>query len=172
MEDEDAPPEIGIRILLDEEIDQARAEAVQYVHLKAKALKLTPNDLLDGDPELLSREMQRQIVYKAIIDTDSVGADGCPVDPKSGPVPFFSAPMAVRQADSVFVETLFQLYTDHQDYVSPLLTAITQEDLNEVVSTLGKGLAAEAYLGLYDAPTLRRLLRTLASQFASAPTTK
>lgn len=163
-DDGDPPAEIGIRVLTEEEIDQCRAEAVQHVHLKAqtlKALKLSADALLDADPDLLEREQTRLMIYRATLDVDSIEAEG-------GPQPFFVSPTAVRQADSVFVQTLWELYCAHQDYVNPI-GSMGETEVEELIETLGKGqTAAKVVFGQCDAPTLRRLLLSMVSLLAKS----
>lgn len=157
--EDDSGLTIGVRVLTEEEIDAARAEAVQYVNALAKRYKLEGRDMLTVDGELLDREIERQLVYRAFVDPDQ--GDG-----KQHPV-FFKSPLAVRQLDSVMHRTLFHVYLDHQNYVSPL-RGLSDADAEGLADALGKGQNGKVALALLDAPTLRNLARTLAVQLQSA----
>jgi hypothetical protein len=157
--DEDAGIMIGVRVLTEEEIDASRAEAVQYVNALAKRYRLEGRDMLTVDGELLDREIERQLVHRAFVDTEQI--DGQPHQP------FFKSPQAVRQLDSVMHRTLFHVYLDHQNYVSPL-RGLSDADAEGLADALGKGQNGTVALALLDAPTLRNLARTLAVQLQSA----
>jgi hypothetical protein len=156
--DEGSDVVIGVRILTDEEIDAARCESVQYVNAQAKRYRLDSRDMLSVDGELLDREIERQMVFRAFVDPDKTEGDY---------KPFFVSPQAVRQVDSVLQRTLFHIYLDHQNYVSPL-RALDDEQARELAETLGKGPNATVALGLCDAASLRSLVHTLAVQLGSA----
>jgi hypothetical protein len=149
---------IGVRVLLEEEIDTARAEAIQYVNAVAKRHRLDSREMLSIDGELLDREIERQLVFRAFVDPDKGDEDY---------KPFFKAPQAVRQLDSVLQRTLFHIYLDHQNFVSPL-RGLDDHEAQELAEALGKGQSGTAMLGLCDAVTLRSLVHTLASQLQSA----
>ena len=151
--DDAEPVMVGIRILLEREIDEARAEAGQYVEALAKRYRLDARDMLSIDAENLDREVQRQLVFRAFVDTDK--------QPNGDYRPFFVSPTAVRDLDSVFQQTLFNVYLDHLNYVSPL-RGLGEQEVEELVEALGKGQELPGLLGLYDAPTLRTLVRILA----------
>lgn len=146
--------EVGVRILLDDEIDDARLDAVQYVQGRAKARRLDLNAMLAVDPEIVDREITRQLIFRAFVQPKEDLE-------KKDHLPFFPAPQAVRQLDSVMVETLFETYIDQQNYVNPLRT-IDEDEARELVDALGKEHGAEVILSQYDAPSLRSLLHTLA----------
>lgn len=152
---------IGVRVLLEEEIDTARAEAIQYVNAVAKRHRLDSREMLSIDGELLDREIERQLVFRAFVNPDK--GDEEEQDYK----PFFKAPQAVRQLDSVLQRTLFHIYLDHQNYVSPL-RGLDDHEAQELAEALGKGQSGTAMLGLCDAATLRSLVHTLAVQLQSA----
>lgn len=161
---EDTELQAGVRILLEEEIDECRLEATEWIKKKAAAIKLDPAMLLSIDAELLDREIERQIIYRAFVDLEKK-PDAHDYDP------FFQAPQAIRQLDSVMVRTLFEIYSNHQQYVNPL-KGLEPEEAKELAEALGKVHGAEAILGQYDAPALRLLVHILAAQLRSAPTGK
>jgi len=159
----DEPIMVGVRILTEQEIDEARAEAGQYVDALAKRYRLDARDMLSIDSENLDREVQRQLVFRAFVDVDKQ-ANG-------EHRPFFVAPQAVRQLDSVMQQTLFNVYLDHQNYVNPT-RGMDEQEVAELVDALGKGQDLPALLGLYDAPTLRTLVRIMVSQLVTSQTGK
>lgn len=144
---------IGVRILVDEELDYARIEAQRYV----KKLGVD----LDVDPELLDREVERQVIWRAFVNVEN------PEHPA-----FFPSDRDVRSLDSVTVRALFNLYREHQEYVSPLI-ALDEGGQKALIDALGKGLDPEVAFSAFDSNTLRRLCLSMASQLrASAPTSK
>lgn len=160
---EDSDVMVGVRVLTEEEIDACRAEAVQYINALAKRYRLDGRDMLTVDGELLDREIERQLVFRAFVDPDK----GEHADYQ----PFFKSPQGVRQLDSVMQRTLFHVYLDHQNYVSPL-RGLADGEAEGLADALGKGQNAKVALGLFDAPTLRTLVHTLAARLASSLTGK
>ena len=152
--------EVGVRILTEEDIDAARADAAQHVELEAKRLKLDSLRLLSVDPEFMDREFQRQIIARAFFDAEDSPAD------RSKSKPFFATARAVRQCDAPLVETLYQLYVVHQNSVSPLVE-LDAEDVKELADALSKGQTSMAILGAYDAPTLRSLVLSIVHRLSS-----
>lgn len=142
-----SPVEVGIRILLDDELDDARLEAVRY--LKAKKFDV------QIDPEILDRAIVREVISRAC------------VDPEKPDRPFFASAEQVRQLDAVLVATFHQHYLDHADEVNPTLR-LTEEGADELAERLGKEQGASVLLSSLDAPTLRSLVRTLARRLESS----
>ena len=157
--DADAHNTVGVRVLLEEHIDEARADANQYVHARAKALRLDPLALLSVDAEILDREITRQLVFRAFVTPETAKEEK--------PALFFKSPQEMRQLDSVMVETLLHIYLDHQNYVNPL-RGLDQAQAEELVDALGKGseIRGAMILGQYDALSLRRLVRSMAARLA------
>lgn len=152
---------IGVRLLTDEEIDHARLDALVYISRHMPAIpELSLERLLFADPELLDREVQRQVIHKAFVNPDQIN------DP--APDPFFLDPDDVRRLDSVMIETLHQVYLNHQEYANPL-SDITEEQAEELVDALGKGPNAPDILSLLDARSLRILVRILGARLAKSP---
>ncbi len=161
--DQEEQLEIGVRILTEEEVDEARAEASQYVAGLAKRYGVDAREMLALDSETLDREVQRQIVTRAFLQPIA--------DAEGVRKRFFPAAQGVRQLDTVLQDTLFHLYLDHQNHVNPM-HGITEEDAAEIVEALGKEPEPPALLGLYDVRSLRSLVRILAVQLWRSRTGK
>ena len=151
--------EMGIRVLTDIEHDEAREDAAKYTARRAKDLLIEAPALLVIDPEHGDSEVQRQIIFRAFVDLEGPKP---PADTK----PFFASPQAVRQVPAVDREVLFQLYVEHQNSVSPLET-LDDEQIAELTAALKKERVGTALLAMYDAPTLRSLLRSLVLQHST-----
>lgn len=112
--------EISVRLLVDEEIDHARIEAQRYC-ARVKA------DLV-ADPDMLEREVQRQLVWRSILE---------PFKGKDGWVPLFPNDSDVRKLPSTVVEALFRLYLEHQDRVSPMRSTSSADELIDKIAKGG-----------------------------------
>ena len=152
---------IGIRLLADQEIDNARLDALVHLSRHMPAIpEMSLERLCLVDPELLDREVQRQVIYKAFVNPDTIK------NPE--PEPFFADPDDVRGLDSVMVETLHQAYLNHQEYANPQST-LTDEQVDELVDTLGKEQSGPDILSLLDARSLRILVHSMAARLAKSP---
>lgn len=146
--------EIGVRLLTESMIDEARFDAQMYLEGKAKRLRMDMIAFVQIDPESLDREHQRQVIYHAIVDPDS-----SPDKPKL----FFENIAQVRSLDSVLTQQLWEIYTDWQDVVNPRLT-MSEEEVAALVEGLKDEQIANLILATYERDTLQRLVRFLASQ--------
>lgn len=154
-EDTEDPPVVGVRILLDNEVDLCRMEATQYLTGKAKRMRIDYDVLMRSDPEMLDREITRQLIYRCIVSTAT---------DESGEHPaFFPSPEAVRQLDTVMIETLFEVYLEQQNFVNPL-RGLNDVEVSELADALGKEPGAAVILSQYDAPSLRSLVHFLAAE--------
>lgn len=134
--------EVGVRVLAEHEIDSARIEAQNY----AKKVRAD----LDIDPDFLEREARRQIIWRAF------------VDPTDHERPFFASDREVRELDAEIVRALFELYYEHQAWISPL-HRMNKEQARELADALGKAPEPRALLVDFDSDTLRSLCICLAS---------
>lgn len=167
-EEGDEPLVVGVRVLLESEIDQCRLDAITYAHAKAKRLNLSPVEMLSIDSEIVDREVQRAIVFRAFVDADTLDkSDGD--GKKKDPAPFFSTLQAVRQLDAVMLLCLSTLYLEHVDYVNPYRN-LGEAEVEELADALSKGLPTKASWERFDSDSLRRLLRSLVSQLGKSPT--
>ena len=143
--------EVGIRILLEAEIDAAREEAQAYIRGRKVSVDL--------DPEFLDRVIMRAMLCRACVDVD---------DEKTA---YFADLEEVGQLDAVLTQTLWQAYLDHQDSVNPL-ESLNPEAVDRLVEALGKGSSGEARLSGLDAPSLRSLVRSMARLLKTSPASK
>lgn len=154
---------IGVRVLLDSEVDACRENAAVYVKGRADRLKLNVAELLHIDPDLQHREQQRQVIATAFVKLPAE-------DGKHAPL--FASPTQVAQLDATLVQALWYVYEDHQRFVSPV-SELDQEQLDELVAAVKKSpQKADMYLAHYGAQTLSRLLRSMVALLPSAPTSK
>lgn len=162
------PVMVGVRLLLDSEIDQCKIDALQYVRGAADTLKLSVHEMLSISPELLDREEKRMVLYQSFLDVDTLDS--------AEPQRFFMAPGQLRQLDALLVDTLMELYLAHQNEANPL-HGLDEGEVAELVDALGKVSESKdtpigLLLGLYDAPTLRHFVRILIVRHKIAPTDK
>jgi hypothetical protein len=169
-EEGDEPLLVGVRVLLESEIDQCRLDAIEYANAKAKRLKLSPAEMLAIDSEIVDREVQRAIVFRAFLDAETVGQGGDEFSDSEkrsggakGPAPFFPALQAVRQLDAVMLLALSTLYLEHVEYVNPY-RSLSEAEVEELADALSKGQQAPAMWERFDSDSLRRLLRSLVSR--------
>lgn len=133
--------EVGVRLLSEQEIDEARLEAQRYVK------KVNADVSVDGD--FIERETRRQIVWRAFVDA---------ADKER---PFFASDALVRGLDAEMVTALFELYYEHQSWVSPLRN-LDADGVKELADALGKASNAPALLLDCDSATLRSLCISMA----------
>lgn len=100
----DGSDRIGVRLLRDGEIDLCRAEAQRWCSRLKVDLAL--------DPDLLERDVEREVVWRATSIADAKGDNG-------EPVPFFPSPADVRDMPAVIVRALFDLYLENHARMSP-----------------------------------------------------
>lgn len=156
---------VGVRLLSDSECDAARIEAVNWVRARAKAMKLTPSDLLSIDANVLDRELERRIIRRAFLDPDTLDDES--------PALFFASTADVAKLDALTVSTLTELYLDHQNEMNPL-TGLDDAEAERFMDALGKastdpeGPDLNLVLATFDADTLRRLLRSTVVRHAKS----
>ncbi|MEQ8721041.1 MAG: hypothetical protein RID81_07175 [Sandaracinaceae bacterium] len=136
--------EVGIRILSDDDLDNARLEAQRYSR-KVKAD-------LEADPDFIARETERQIVWRSCVDPEDTSAE---------PRRFFPSDADVRTLDSVTVRTLLDSYMEHQEYVYPW-NELDESEVGALVEALGKERTPGVLLAHFAPDTLRRCVRTMA----------
>ncbi|MFW6087075.1 MAG: hypothetical protein ACODAG_07720 [Myxococcota bacterium] len=150
--------EVGIRLLSEKEIDDAKLRAQRYLQDRCKRQSIDPSLFVDIDPEFYDRERIRQIVHRATVDPASI-SDHCPEG-----VPFFELDEDLRDVDAVTVQALFDAYLDLQQQRSTL-KSVSPEEAAEFASALATGDEAEqeAVLTAFDDEALRNLVRAMAA---------
>lgn len=146
---------IAMRVLTEAELDECRLAAQTELRDRAKSRGWDSSGVVDVDPELLSRMIERHIVFRATYDPDTIDGDD--------PVRFFSVPKDVTQLDSVTATKLSELYLEHQEWCSPL-RQMSAEDVDALVDALGKAQMPEVFLGAFAPSMLRRFAISLASR--------
>lgn len=149
--------QVGVRVLLDQEIDDARLGAQQYYERRCSQLGLDASRFLQGDPDALDREFQRQMLQRALVDPES---------PEDDRRPFFPADTDIRRLTSVQVQRLWEVYLDWQDAVYPR-ELLSKEAIDELVEALKKKDAEKAVLAHFAPDTLASLVRSLAEQLST-----
>jgi hypothetical protein len=133
---------VGVRLLRDEEMDAVRLQAQQFV--------LTKKCELAVDPEFLDRAIKRELISRAFVDAEKTDEA------------FFGSQASVAELDAPMVLACFELYNQHQMMVDPYAHC-SEEEVAELVELLGKSPDREATLRLFDAPTLRSFVISLAA---------
>lgn len=134
--------EVGVRLLTDRELDGIRLRAVEF----AKTKKM---DLI-FDPDFLERIIQRETIAAAFCDPDK------PTDA------IFGSQEDVAKLDNLTVRTLFELYVAHGQAMDPF-TFCSEENVQELLDALGKSGSSVARMSLFDGPTLRSFVISMAS---------
>lgn len=152
--------ELGVRLLTERELDLCRIEAQRGFRKHFEAIRVDPNSAIDVDPEMLERQIRREIIARAYYDAETINA--------AEPTPFFPSASAVAELDSVAADELFRMYVEHQDYVNPSVT-LTEDEAKELIATLGKEQEARAIFSLFAPDTLVSLLHSLACRLSTSP---
>lgn len=153
---------VGVRVLLDQEVDDARIEAQKYLQARCKKQGFDLKSYIDADPDALDREHQRQTIWRAFVDPDSDA---------SNPAPFFPSDAMVRQLDSSTIQRLWEIYLDWLDVMDPRFR-LNDEQLDELFEALKKGQGADRVLAQYAPDSLASLLRITVRRLLSSQTGK
>lgn len=154
---------VGVRILTEQECDAARADAVFYISELAKNRGVSAIEFTHMEGEIIDREEKRQIIYRAFLVAEDADKPRIGKEPRR----FFDNAQRVRGLDTVIVSLLWSMYLEHQELVNPL-QSLSDAAAQELADALSKGPNANTLLALYDLPTLRKLVRTLASLLSTA----
>lgn len=155
--------QVAVRLLSDQEIDDARRAGQVSIREWARARSYDPTTVVDIDPEAFTRATQREMIFAAFYDAATVGS--------AKPERFFLTPQEISSLGSNDVNALFELYSQHQQSVSPMRTA-EAEEVEELERALGKGPLVPAHLGGFDRSTLIRLLLSTAKRLSTSPTSR
>lgn len=136
---------IAVRLLPEGEVDYAKIEAQRYCIAQKADLSI--------DPEFFDREVQRQIVWRSVLE---------PVADKDGKnPPLYRSDKDVRALDTVTVEALFRLYLEHQERCSTTRQLDQQQIDLLAASVRSDPKAAALEFSRYEHETLVRLLVSL-----------
>jgi hypothetical protein len=133
--------EVGVKLLTDTELDAVRLQAVVFA--KSKNVDATL------DPEFIDRAIHRETISRAFVDPDKPDE------------PFFASQHEVAQLDNLSVRSLHELYLAHHQSMDPLAFC-PAEEVGALVEQLGKSESSAGILSLYDLPTLRSLVLSMA----------
>jgi len=136
-----------VRLLSDREIDLARIEAQRYATRSKADLSL--------DPEFLEREVQRQIVWRALLDPEAR---------EGGHVSLFPSDADLRELPAAVIEALFRLYLEHQDRTCPM-QRIEADKIPELTAAIVAG--GPTAISSIEPSGLVRLVLSLAAHIAS-----
>ena len=150
--------EVAVRCLTEAEVDSCRVAAQTHVREQAKKRGWKPEAMVEIDPHCFDRAIERAVVWRSMFDSETISGDD--------PGRFFDSPKDVATLDSVTLTTLSSLYIEHQEWVSPL-ALLPQEEVDELVESMGKGPAASVFLGRCAPSTLRHFVISLASALRS-----
>lgn len=132
-----------LRTLTDGELDGCRSRAAQHCE-RSKVPMLV-------DPEMFDRALRREIIAMCCYES------GGEVDKHS----MFGSAEDVSELDDITVVALFELYQLHREMTMPW-TSGDSDEVGALSEALGKFESSEVHLSSYDAPTLRRLLLSMA----------
>lgn len=142
---------MGVRVLSDEEIDDARLDAQALLTKRCRSRNLDVETYVKVDPEPLERAVEHEIIWRAFVDTDNPD------------IAFFPSPDEVKSLPSVTVRALLDIYLDHQETVCPRIT-LGEADVERLVDALGKEHEPQVILAQFAPETLRLCVRSLASR--------
>gem|GEM_PF-5791473 len=158
---------VAVRCLTEAELDGCRIGAQVEVRQMASQRGWTPESLVDVDISLIDTLTERQIVWRAFYDPETVDRDGVKPDQ------FFPSDSDVAGLDSPTRMRLYEAYLEHQDWVSPM-RALDEQDVKELAEAIKKEGTSEESLAMFEPRTLRRLLifTVLSAQSETSPTGK
>lgn len=139
---------IGLKLLTDAELDSVRLQAASFAKTKQADLVV--------DPEFLDRAIHRELISRAYVDAEKQDE------------PFFPSQNDVAALDNLTVRSLYELYITHQQSLDPYAFC-PPDEVEKLVETLGKSESSVGILNLYDAPTLRSFVLSMALKQRETP---
>lgn len=141
---------VGIWNLLQYETQQARLDAVKWIQEVCKV----PDSALLADASLADEETKNQLLFRALRD------------PQNPSAPFASTVNELRTL--LTPDERDALYTQYLDFVderSPLRKLKSAEEIDQIVTALGKeGSVGKTFLAYYDSVSLRSICLILAER--------
>jgi hypothetical protein len=144
--------EVAVRCLSESELDACRIEAQRELRDRAKTRAWDPASTADVDPDLLTRLIERQVVWRAFYDTATIGSET--------PSPFFPTPRDVETLDSTTTTNLMHAYLEHQEWINPR-AGLSDEEVDSLVDALGKAQSVPVLLARYERGTLLRFVTSM-----------
>ncbi len=134
------------------------AEVAAFCELSADAKKrgFDVASFVDVDASTLDLERKIQLVSRAFVQESDAGESAV-----------FDV-VLLREFDSVFIESLFDIYLDHQDRNDCRDDVMSDETLDSIVSGITDDNSADRVLGRVSAKGLRRIVRALATRVREA----
>jgi len=154
---------VAVRALTEREIDACRVEAQRQFLALCKQREWNPDRAINIDPLLHSRLVDRQIVWRAYYDPDTVTM--------AEPVAFFGSDADVQDLDSITLSDLISAYAEHQEYVSPS-RSLDVEEVRALVDALGKESKPAVVLRSLARDALESFALTTARRLATFQTGK
>lgn len=148
---------VAIRALSEGEIDQCRVEAQSEFLSLCKRREWSPERANQIDPLLVARLVDRQMIWRAYFDPDTID--------REEPEKFFPSVAHVAELDSVTVTDLTNAYVEHQNFVSPARD-LDAKEVDELITALGKG-RPEVVLNTLGLSTLKLFTLSLAKRLST-----
>ncbi len=148
---------IAVKCLDDVELDGCRIEAQRRIRDLAKKRQWEAKEVMEIDPVLMERFVEREVILRAFFDPDTVQSEK--------PIPFFANETELVQLGSVGVTDLMEVYNENQEWQNPSVS-LSEEEEEELIERLGKAQSAEATLTGIALITLRRLLISSAKRLS------
>lgn len=134
---------VAIRLLTEDEFDGCRLRAADYVQKRRAAMAI--------DPEIFDAALRREVVAMCCYEPANLNQ----------PSAFFPGAEDVAKLDPQTVRALFILYDMHREALEPYRSG-DKEEVEAVVEALGKSHESGGLLSMFDAPTLRTCVLTMA----------
>lgn len=151
---------VAVRLLSESEIDACRVAGQSMFLASCEKRKWSPEKAIQIDPLMHTRYVDRQIVWRAFFDPDTISA--------KTPEPFFPSETDVAELDSVMTSDLLAAYVEHQDLVTPGRT-LGAEEVDALIDAMGKG-PPEVVFRSFARSTLESFTLTMAKRLSTSQT--
>lgn len=152
---------IAVRALTEREIDACRVEGQRQFLDLCRARGWDPDKAINIDPLMHSRLVERQIVWRAFFDPDTIAGP----DPR----PFFPSDSDVAELDSITTTDLVSAYAEHQEFVSPS-RGLSPEEVERMIDAMGKGSEPAVVLRTIERDSLVSFALSMARRLSISPT--
>ncbi len=152
---------VAVRVLTEAEIEGCRVEAQVQLRKEAQQRSWDPGGVVLLDPQLFQQKINRQIVWRAFFDADTLTGE-------TPPQLFFESEAVVMGLDTDTVDRFLEAYLEHKQWVSPL-RALTVDEAKEFLEALKKTPDPAVLLSGFEHRALVNLL--ISTAFARPSTT-